>query len=1224
MILVETDYVPDTPTQLEANSGIPTFPHITCGNAPNGDMFVNYMDYTDDGGYSMFSLDQKDRMWAVMNSGNFRIPLKTSPTCNLTVPAPVANFIDSNKTQVLCTSKTIRFKDKSLFTATTPASVTYSWSFPGGTPSTGTGKFVDVTYTTGGLKSVTLTVTNSRGTNTITKQVAVAISAPGTFPLVEDFEGPFFPPAGWETINRNGNQNINWDYINGYSAYGNGLRCMKFDNTTLDAGFKRDDIMTSKLDLTGITDAKVKFDISHAPYYNATGVGVGIQLPNPKWIWDTLEVLITDNCQLTTQSIYKKGDSALATVMPGQGEEFYPAANQWRTDSVVIPAAYLNKPNVQIIFRNYGGYGHTVYIDNINVKSNVAPPATANFTMSDTVVCVGSSLTFTNTSTASTGTPDSVRWTINGGTPSTSTSTTTVTSTFSTAGTYNISLIAYKGGTASTPAVKSIRVRSKTTPTFTQLGAYCVGATAGALPTTSTNGVTGTWNPSTISTTNAGTTVYTFTPTAGLCANTTTMSVVVNSATTPTFTQLGAYCVGATAGALPTTSTNGVTGTWNPSTISTASAGTTVYTFTPTAGLCATTTTMSVVVNAKTTPTFTQLGAYCVGATAGALPTTSTNGVTGTWNPSTISTTNAGTTVYTFTPTAGLCANGTSMSVVVNAKTTPTFTQLGAYCVGATAGALPTTSTNGVTGTWNPSTVSTASAGTTVYTFTPTAGLCANTATMSVVVNSNATINLTTANSSQTVCAGVGITNISYNVGGGATGAGVTGLPTGINGTYSSGVFTISGSSSSTGTFNYTVTTTGSCTQTTATGSITINSCGCASPPSVSLSSPSGSTCVSTAKTITGNTFGGSATSVSLSENGAGSLNITSANSSPFAFTYTPAAGDAGNTVTITVTTNNPNGSPCVAATTNYILTVNASTTPTFTQLGAYCVGATAAALPTTSNNGVTGTWNPSTISTANAGTTVYTFTPTTGLCATTTTMSVVVNSATTPTFTQLGAYCVGATAAALPTTSNNGVTGTWNPSTISTANAGTTVYTFTPTAGLCATTTTMSVVVNTTPATPTITQSNDTLYSSTVVSGATYNWYKDGSTTPIVTIVPSLKITVTGIYTVEVVSNGCASIKSATFNGVTSFRNTTNSIKVFEIYPNPTEGNITLNISLTKQSNVKMQLFNPEGREMFNNELGLVRDVRETMNISNFAKGMYILKLQVDDEVHYHKVVRQ
>ncbi|HOY41966.1 MAG TPA: gliding motility-associated C-terminal domain-containing protein, partial [Chitinophagales bacterium] len=212
-------------------------------------------------------------------------------------------------------------------------------------------------------------------------------------------------------------------------------------------------------------------------------------------------------------------------------------------------------------------------------------------------------------------------------------------------------------------------------------------------------------------------------------------------------------CVGATPGTLPTTSNNGITGTWNPSTVSTASQGTVVYTFTPTQGLCATTTTMSVTVNQNIVPTFTQLGPYCVGATPGTLPTTSNNGITGTWNPSTLSTASQGTIVYTFTPTAGLCATTATMSVSVNQNIVPAFTQLGPYCVGATPGTLPTTSNNGITGTWNPSTISTASQGIVVYTFTPTQGLCGTTATMSVLVNPDKTTNLT-----RVICEGASVT----------------------------------------------------------------------------------------------------------------------------------------------------------------------------------------------------------------------------------------------------------------------------------------------------------------------------------------------------------------------------------------------------------------------------------------------------------------------------------
>ena len=74
-------------------------------------------------------------------------------------------------------------------------------------------------------------------------------------------------------------------------------------------------------------------------------------------------------------------------------------------------------------------------------------------------------------------------------------------------------------------------------------------------------------------------------------------------------------------------------------------------------------------------------------------------------------------------------------TLTINPAVTPTFTQLGPYCTGDVAGVLPTTSIEGITGTWSPATISTAAGATTVHTFTPTAGQCANTTTMSVVVN---------------------------------------------------------------------------------------------------------------------------------------------------------------------------------------------------------------------------------------------------------------------------------------------------------------------------------------------------------------------------------------------------------------------------------------------------------------------------------------------------------
>ena len=61
-----SDLVDDTPNQARQNFGKPEFPHISCDNGPNGDMFMNYMDYTDDAAMFMFTTGQSMRMSAAL------------------------------------------------------------------------------------------------------------------------------------------------------------------------------------------------------------------------------------------------------------------------------------------------------------------------------------------------------------------------------------------------------------------------------------------------------------------------------------------------------------------------------------------------------------------------------------------------------------------------------------------------------------------------------------------------------------------------------------------------------------------------------------------------------------------------------------------------------------------------------------------------------------------------------------------------------------------------------------------------------------------------------------------------------------------------------------------------------------------------------------------------------------------------------------------------------
>jgi hypothetical protein len=220
----------------------------------------------------------------------------------------------------------------------------------------------------------------------------------------------------------------------------------------------------------------------------------------------------------------------------------------------------------------------------------------------------------------------------------------------------------------------AITCTSPVLPTFNTSATYCQNEAVSPLPTTSTNNITGTWNTQ-LSTANLGSTTYTFTPTSGLCASQTNLTVTVNPSVTPTFTSLAPLCLNQTPPVLPSTSNNGILGVWNTP-ISTAIPGNNTYTFTPNAGQCAAVTNMTVSVQDVINPTFNTYGPYCQNDVAAILPTTSVNGINGTWS-SQINTSIIGGTGYTFTPSSGQCASTAVLTVTVISPPSNQITQNG-------------------------------------------------------------------------------------------------------------------------------------------------------------------------------------------------------------------------------------------------------------------------------------------------------------------------------------------------------------------------------------------------------------------------------------------------------------------------------------------------------------------------------------------------------------------
>jgi gliding motility-associated-like protein len=153
-----------------------------------------------------------------------------------------------------------------------------------------------------------------------------------------------------------------------------------------------------------------------------------------------------------------------------------------------------------------------------------------------------------------------------------------------------------------------------------------------------------------------------------------------------------------------------------------------------------------------------------------------------------------------------------------------------------------------------------------------TQGGCSPDATLNgvITVNPAATITLTSTagTANQTVCINESITDITYSVANGATGAAITSgaLPAGIVGVYDplTGIFKISGTPISSGTFNYQVATIGGCPSTPLNGIIIVK-------PNVTLTLTSGATsanqtiCLNEAITSITYLIGNGATNASIS-----------------------------------------------------------------------------------------------------------------------------------------------------------------------------------------------------------------------------------------------------------------------------------------------------------------------------------------------------------------------
>lgn len=360
------DLVSDTPTQFEANLSIcPSWPYISncAGSSPNGDMFTNYMDYTNGDCQNMFSVGQAARMNATLSGAtsgrnNLHTPANLTATGTDGSPAvlcaPTADFIP--KPKFICEGGSLSFSDISWGGPGTSR----IWTFQGGTPATDTSANPVVVYSTPGSYDVSLSVINAAGSNTKTVSQMVVVSpnlvTNQTFPFSEGFESGSFPFTNdWHFYDTNGG--FTWDVNNAASATGS-YSINMYNYTNANKG--TDEFITNAFNLSNVTSTMLSFKLAYATK-NTSSSNL-----------DKLTVFYSSNCGQSWSPRYVKVGAALQTTTGSIPTDFIPTASQWRTETINLAIPLVSgKPNIRFRFEFSYDSGNNIYIDDINLSGTV-------------------------------------------------------------------------------------------------------------------------------------------------------------------------------------------------------------------------------------------------------------------------------------------------------------------------------------------------------------------------------------------------------------------------------------------------------------------------------------------------------------------------------------------------------------------------------------------------------------------------------------------------------------------------------------------------------------------------------------------------------------------------------------------------------------------------------------------------------------------------------------
>ncbi len=307
----------------------------------------------------------RDQLWTPANLGVTGTDGATPP---VSMAAPNSNFsvFGSNNSynvpntyRMFCAGDNIQFTTQNGLIPS--GTTTYSWSFPGGTPSSDVIENPVVNYANPGYYDVTLTATSPNGSTTTIKNAMIYVSGNWpefTGPTVQDFNasGSFwqsqnlFDDMGYfQRIPTSGTQNTGCFLLGNHYETDSVQLCL---SDPMQINQSKDNLVSPAFDLSTSTGLTVSFDLA----YGSAAVPVSAT--------EVLKVYSSRDCGKTWVLKKTLSDTALITAFSPQSSNFAPAQNQWKHISfpyTSIVSDTKTRFKFEFIASNYS---NNLYIDN--------------------------------------------------------------------------------------------------------------------------------------------------------------------------------------------------------------------------------------------------------------------------------------------------------------------------------------------------------------------------------------------------------------------------------------------------------------------------------------------------------------------------------------------------------------------------------------------------------------------------------------------------------------------------------------------------------------------------------------------------------------------------------------------------------------------------------------------------------------------------------------------